>query len=281
MTDQAPLSTELLERLRTRAADPARRVDRLPSQFQAGIASLDLGQLLGQLQQASFDLGRVVQANRAGTLDPDAHAKAGELGLAMNTPADSALPPAASAATLDRAEARLGFALPAPVRQIYGEIADGGFGPGSGLLSIDGVVGRYLSVQEEAPRTQRWPERLLPLVDGDPALDCVDAASAAGRIVTWDPEGLSERASDKSWQRSFHETAGSLDAWLNAWLSARSQADRMQDVMRQSRIEAVRRSHAYFAAMTPEERASYGLPEVGWERHIGGGLGIDDDEAAP
>ena len=41
MNDQRPLSDDLLERLRRRVADPARRVDQGPSQFQAGIGSLD------------------------------------------------------------------------------------------------------------------------------------------------------------------------------------------------------------------------------------------------
>ncbi|MEO8437255.1 MAG: SMI1/KNR4 family protein [Chloroflexota bacterium] len=278
MTDQPELSEAFLERLRKRAGDPARRTDHRPSQFEAGIATLDLGQLFGQLRRAGRDLGRMVQANRAGTADPESTAKADEIARAMQTPIDTALPAPASAATLDHAETRLGFALPIAARQVYAEVADGGFGPSTGFLSIDAVVERYRAVSEEVPRTQRWPDRLLPLVDGNPVLDCIDASSSAGRIVSWDPDGLPERAGDKTWQRSFREEAPSLEAWLEAWLVARGPEDRMTDVMRQARIDSVRQSRAYFAAMTPEERASYGLPEVGWERQIGAGLGLDEDE---
>lgn len=31
------------------------------------------------------------------------------------------------------------------------------------------------------------------------------------------------------------------------------------------------------AALTPGQRAAMGLPEVGWERVVWGGLGLDDD----
>jgi hypothetical protein len=35
---------------------------------------------------------------------------------------------------------------------------------------------------------------------------------------------------------------------------------------------------ARIAAMTPEERAAMGLPAVGWERVVWGGIGLDEDE---
>jgi hypothetical protein len=55
-------------------------------------------------------------------------------------------------------------------------------------------------------------------------------------------------------------------------------ADPNQDVTRQMMIDEARRSRAYFGAMTPEERAAYGFPEVGWEYQIGDGLGMEEDE---
>ena len=48
--------------------------------------------------------------------------------------------------------------------------------------------------------------------------------------------------------------------------------------MRQMMIDEARRSRAYFGAMTPEERAAYGFPEVGWEYQIADGLGMEEDE---
>lgn len=44
-------------------------------------------------------------------------------------------------------------------------------------------------------------------------------------------------------------------------------------------IEDARRSRAMIAAMTPEERAAMGLPEVGWEQVVWGGIGLDEDES--
>ena len=32
------------------------------------------------------------------------------------------------------------------------------------------------------------------------------------------------------------------------------------------------------AAMTPEARAAMGLPEVGWEKVVWGGIGLDDED---
>jgi hypothetical protein len=272
-----PLPDALLDRLRQRVADPGRRIDHRASRFQAGIAGLDLGQLFGQLRQAQADLGRIVAANQAGIPDPEMTAKAEEAGVAMSTPVDAPLPAPAPAEALDRAEGRLGFALPPALRQLFGEVADGGFGPGTGILSIDRVVDRHLAVQEEVPRNQRWPERLLPLVDDQPTLTCLDSSSPNGPVITWDPADLSERSSDKAWNRSFEVSAPSLEAWLEAWLSARSPDEALQDLMQKAMVDSVRQSRAYFAAMTPEQRAEYGLPEEGWERQIGGGLGLDEE----
>ena len=50
---------------------------------------------------------------------------------------DSARPaPPAGADELDAAEGRLGFALPESLRTVYSQVANGGFGPGYGLLGI-------------------------------------------------------------------------------------------------------------------------------------------------
>jgi hypothetical protein len=190
------------------------------------------------------------------------------------------LPGPASSAALDDAERQLGFPLPAAVRHLYGEVADGGFGPGMGLLTIARGVERCRTVQEETPRNQAWPDRLLPLVDDGSVIDSVDASSGVGRIVSWDPEELSERSSDKAWARSFSELAPSLEAWLDTWLTAPNPQDAMQEPMRRSMADAIRQSRAHFASMTPEERATFGITEPGWERHIGERLGLDPDEDA-
>ena len=48
--------------------------------------------------------------------------------------------------------------------------------------------------------------------------------------------------------------------------------------MNASLIEEARKARAMIGAKTPEERAAMGLPEVGWEKVVWGGLGLEDDE---
>lgn len=46
--------------------------------------------------------------------------------------------PPASPAAVARAEAALGFALPTTLRAIYLDVANGGFGPGYGVMGVEG-----------------------------------------------------------------------------------------------------------------------------------------------
>ena len=47
--------------------------------------------------------------------------------------------------------------------------------------------------------------------------------------------------------------------------------------MARSQVEEARKARAHIAAMTPEARAAMGLPEVGWEKVVWGGIGLDED----
>jgi SMI1/KNR4 family protein SUKH-1 len=177
-------------------------------------------------------------------------------------------------------ERELGFPLPPTLRWIYGEVGNGDLGPGSGLLPIERVVADYRELEASVPVGRSWPNRLLPLVYHNPQYECIDAASESLRIVAWDPEELDERVSEARWQRLFTETAPSLVAWLSAWVTSRP----YQDVQREEgakrmqtwEVEEARRSRAMIAAMTPEERAAMGLPEVGWEKVVWGGIGLEE-----
>jgi hypothetical protein len=115
----------------------------------------------------------------------------------------------------------------------------------------------------------------------NPQYDCVDAASESLRIVDWDPEELDERVSEARWQRSFSETAPSLVAWLSKWVASppyqEVRREEMANRMRASQVEQARESRRIIAAKTPEERAAMGLPEVGWERVVWGGLGLEEE----
>jgi hypothetical protein len=116
---------------------------------------------------------------------------------------------------------------------------------------------------------------LLPVTEREPGHYCVEVPG--GRVLDWDPEDLREHSSEAIWQRSFSEAAPSVEAWLTTWVGSRTQAEEMAEMMARSQVEEARRSRAMIAAMTPEERAAMGLPEVGWERVVWGGLGLDDE----
>jgi hypothetical protein len=267
---------QLVERLRARAADPERRVDVRPSQFMAGISTLDLGGLMGMLGSVSGDLQRVVAANQAGApIDATLHARAEAFGASMSTPVATSLPAPADPAALSAAEAALGFAFPPFLRRAWGEVADGGFGPGGGLLGVDAAVAAYarLRTGEELPRGRSWPDRLLPVVERDPGFYSVDCSTSEGRVVDWDPEELGERSGEQAFAKSFSQVAPSVEAWLGEWVGGKTQAEEHAELMQQAMADAKRQSQAYFASMTPDQKAAYGLSDEEWRSLLG------DDEA--
>src|SRR5438128_11966796 len=83
--------------------------------------------------------------SRAGTpINHDVHEKAETVAADMSAPAGRTLPARATAAALDQAEWLLGLPLPALLRRVYLEVADGGFGPEGGLLSAADMASSYL-----------------------------------------------------------------------------------------------------------------------------------------
>jgi hypothetical protein len=124
------------------------------------------------------------------------------------------------------------------------------------------------------PEGQEWPEGMLPVVAYDPGHLCVDAGT--GRVIDWDPEGLTERSGERGWKRSFSEHAPTVEAWLGSWVESRHPDEILAEQTEESTIRQARESRAMIARMTPEERAAMGLPEVGWERVVWGGIGLDD-----
>src|SRR2546423_8609791 len=151
---------DLIARLRTRAADAERRTDVRVSQFDNTFRTLDLGSLLTMGRSLGADLRRVVAANQAGQVDPSGAGRAEAIEQAMATPVEHDLPAAASAAEVEAVEASLGARLPLVLPRVYTEVADGGFGPGEGLLSLSQVVDAYRELQSEGqmPRGRSWPQ---------------------------------------------------------------------------------------------------------------------------
>jgi len=263
---------DLIERLRARAADPERRVDVRQSQFMAGVSTLDLGGLMGMLGQISGDLKRVVAANQAGSpVDPSLHAKAEQIGASMSTPVPTSLPPPADPEAISRAEASLGFALPPFMRRVYAEVADGGFGPGGGLLGIGSAVAALARMRtgEELPRGRAWPDALLPVIERDPGFYCVDASTPDGRVVDWDPEELEEFSDEHAFASSFNTAATSFEAWLGAWVGGKTQAEEHEELMASAMADSKAASRAAFAAMTPEQKGQWGLTDEEWASLLG------------
>jgi SMI1/KNR4 family protein SUKH-1 len=243
----------------------------------AGVSTLDLGGLMGMLGSVSGSLKRVVAANQAGEpIGPDLRAQTEQLGAAMGTPVETTLPPPADAATLGRAESALGASLPPFLRRVYLEVANGGFGPGWGLLGLDAAIAAYARMRTgaELPRGRAWPDGLLPVVERDPGFYCVDTTTAAGRVVDWDPEELGEFSGEAAFARSFSEEAESVEAWLRTWVGGKTQAEQHAEMMQDAMANAKAQSRAAYAAMTPEQKAQWGLTDAEWQELLGG----DDPE---
>ncbi len=193
------------------------------------------------------------------------------------------LSPPATPADLRSAERELEITFPPFLARLYTEVADGGFGPGSGLLPLAGLLKRtrILRIGEELPRRRRWPKPLVPLVQLDPGWTCVDLAT--GAVIDWDPLDLTEWASAERFRESFSERSPSLEAWLSRWVTRKTAADRNKPSAKErwKRIEArgrtpaarasqARKSMTAIAQMSAAERSEMGLPEEGWQEVVRG-----------
>jgi hypothetical protein len=259
------LPSELIERVRLRAADPERRT------HNSGISAhaTDIGSLLGQmglggdqLQSMQGMMGQFADIMKGfGVIAPM------PVGDRAAAPPAEPLAPPPSDTDLAETEAALGFALPAGLKQLYATIGDGGFGPGDGLFSLAEMVAQYRDMTDEpaGPMGQLWPANLLPLCDQQPGYICLDVES--GKVIDWDPEEI-EGDSDKYWRRSFKAYADDLAAMLERWLGEPTAMERMQATRSEAANERAELAIDYYAELSPEERAEHGLPEIGWEDEV-------------
>ena len=185
----------LVARLQERAADPNGAPTQCRTRFTEGVQGMSFGELRLNVESIAGDLSRLVSSIQSGTpIDPDLHEKAESVAADMSTPADRALPPPATAAALDDVEAQLGLPLPALLRRLYLEVADGGFGPEGGLISAADMASAYLELRAGSPsevEDDEWPEGLLPLVAVEAGHTCLDAAT--GRMHESDFEEVDGR----------------------------------------------------------------------------------------
>jgi hypothetical protein len=251
-----PLPPELVQRLRDRAADPDRRNDAPPT-------ALGGTMQMGGVAVAGIDLAALLRGELPGFAVP------------AGTPAADPGPAApASPEEVAAAEARLGFGLPPELRQLYLEVADGGFGPGEGLLPVGRLPAVYRERVDNPPsaRRQPWPARLLPITRWELGHDCIDIAS--GEMVYWDEEELASGGSDKVWNRSFKKDAASLAAWLERWLDKPSPEEEAAAIVARARLADFRHLLKRLRA-NPDLRRDYRLPADDWEQALARIQGVD------
>jgi hypothetical protein len=127
-------------------------------------------------------------------------------------------PPPASPDAIEEAEAVVGGALPALLKDLYA-LANGGFGPGYGLLGLrggftDDMQRSAIDILAEVP-IGLWPgmpDGLLPLCHwGCAVYSFVHCPS--GRIYGWDPNPV-----DPDDDVPFFAQEYVIDTWLKAWL---------------------------------------------------------------
>jgi hypothetical protein len=231
-----PDHDDLLARLKARADDDRHRVDEPGDQFTGLLAELPVGELLGMVREGGTALRALVAANAAGEAPPGP-TPSGMLMIGgfdvlgttrmMATPAVVARRMPASADDVDRVERALGLRLPRLLARVYTEVADGGVGPGEGLLPLHEATGpRTRSLVDEyevvceasehgygAP----WPRHLLPVARwSDGVWMVVDTADPAHPVYEVD-DGDVEDDDERPWD--VPPVAPSLESWLEAWIA--------------------------------------------------------------
>ncbi len=128
-------------------------------------------------------------------------------------------PPVNEQAIAD-AEARLGFHLPPLVRALYTQVADGGYGPGYGLIELAGhgytLVESRSRMVEEAATDWVWPERLVELVNwGCLYFSAIDCSDPSCPVLFYNGDRAGQ---DATLANCLLPEADSLAEWLSAWL---------------------------------------------------------------
>jgi hypothetical protein len=124
-------------------------------------------------------------------------------------------------------EKRLGFPLPPLMKRIYVEIANGGFGPGYGLIGLTNgvpddtgntapdIYGQLRGANRDDPNW-RWPQALLPICHwGCAILSCVDCTDSSFRMRIFDPNV--HKGDD--WADCFFEQSNAFEIWMKQWAS--------------------------------------------------------------
>lgn len=153
---------------------------------------------------------RLVRRYTRGTPDYESALRQGMLERLPHTPP-------ASTSAVEQAEELVGATLPGLLKNIFLDIANGGFGPAYGVLGVE--HGFRDDLQRTAvdilKRRDEWlgmPDNLLPLCSWGCAIYSF-VHCPSGRIFGWDPNPV-ETEDDVP----FFEQEYTLETWLDAWL---------------------------------------------------------------
>lgn len=289
----AEIAPELLQRIAARAGDPMRRT--FTSGAEANARPFDLDGLVDDFRknappQAQGLLGALgkMQSMFAGSMPRfTMMGPGGPMGFGGGSSGLQPLRAPPGEEQFEAAAKAVGRPLPVEVRQLY-RIADGGFGPGGGLLPLEEAVARYVELTREpyGPLGQDWPKRLFPLFDEDPVLSCIDLDN--GEMIAWDPEEIEDEDSDEDWQRSFKPDHPGLGAMLEQWLGEPTFEEQVDREMKAAQAEMMARGPSpvtgypmqlppaeqaeseitFLSYASPSLRADFGLPETGWEDEV-------------
>lgn len=153
-------------------------------------------------------LGRVRDRIAAGRhLDRD------ECGFDEEPAALDPLPPPATQAAVAEVEHLLGAALPVTLRRLLLEVANGGFGPGYGLLGLrDGHAVSGSTATDALGDFRDGPGALLPICDwGCGILSVVHCPT--GHMYGWDPNPVGPDEDVPLFPQEH-----TFETWLSAWL---------------------------------------------------------------
>ena len=122
--------------------------------------------------------------------------------------------PPASAAALDAAESAVGRAMPPLLRRLYGELANGGFGPEYGIYTVEWAVSAFTTraSSNDWPMDE-LPASLVPLSSWGCGIETyVDWGDPAGQVWGFDPN---EQGGPSL---PLHKQEFVLAEWLALWL---------------------------------------------------------------
>jgi len=119
---------------------------------------------------------------------------------------------------VERAELELGFMLPSLLRSLYLQVANGGYGPGWGILPIAEIVEWDHVCRanwEDVFPPRNWPDKLIRFCEwGCNFWSGIDCSSERCAIIRFDPTRTSSRSQIISYRNAIHFPNGSRRGWM-------------------------------------------------------------------